>query len=371
MSRIVLLSNDSWSLIPFRGELLKEMVARRHEVFACAPDADEKTTKHLNKIGVKYKSVRLDRVGLNPFWEIRTLIDVNNVIKEIKPDVLLSYTIKPVLYGSLAAKFIGIQKTFSLITGLGYAFAEEGKKNRVVRYIAQNMYRIALRFNNKVFFQNHDDWRAFTEKRILKDTSQGVIVNGSGVDVDRFKVEPYPESISYLLIARLLRSKGISEYIEAAKILKNKYPQLTFRIVGRPVNSPIAYTEKEIQEWKQRGIVEYLGELSDVRPAIAESSVFVLPTYYREGTPRTLLEAMAMGRPLITTDTPGCRETVRQGKNGFLIPIRDIDELVKAMEFFVQQPESARVMGIASREIAIERYDVNKINAVLLENMNL
>lgn len=370
-SRIVLLSNDSWSLIPFRGELLEEMVARGHEVFACAPDADDTIRKELNDMGVQYRKVKLNRVGLNPFSEIGTLINLSNVFREIKPHVLISYTIKPVLYGSLAAQFVGIQKIFSLITGLGYAFAEEGPRNRVVRYVAHNMYRIALGFNNKVFFQNPDDLSMFTEKRLIKKIKQGVVINGSGVNIDRFQIVDYPESVSFLLIARLLRPKGISEYIEAAKSLKKKYPELVFRIVGRPVNSPVAYTEEDIHEWEEQEIVEYLGELSDVRPAIAGASVFVLPTYYREGTPRTLLEAMAMGRPLITTDTAGCRETVRQGKNGFLIPTKDSNALMEAMEFFVKQPDSIRQMGRVSRKMVVDKYDVEKVNAVLLEEMNL
>jgi len=190
------------------------------------------------------------------------------------------------------------------------------------------------------------------------------------VDTEYYKPEPFAENLSFLLIARLLKDKGIREYAESATIIKQKYPKISFRLVGWIEDNPASISKKELDLWVKQGIIEYLGKLSDVRPAIAESSVYVLPSY-REGTPRTVLEAMAMGRPIITTDAPGCRETVQHGKNGFLVPVKNAPALVNAMEQFIRQPELTEQMGKASRQIAIEKYDVHKVNAVILKTMGL
>jgi len=275
-----------------------------------------------------------------------------------------------VVYGSLAARLIKVPKIYSIITGLGDAFLESNFRTRVLGVIVRKLYRWVLSYNDKVFFQNPDDLQLFSTKRLIKKPDQAVLVNGSGVDVDLFQTALYPEVPSFLLIARLLKEKGVYEYVEAARIVKQTYPTIKFKLVGYIDNKPSAISEQELQDWIQSGTIEYLGYLRDVRPAIVDSSVYVLPSY-REGTPHTVLEAMAMARPIITTDVPGCRETVRDGENGFLIPVKNVPALVDAMVHFVEQAEDIKRMGHISRQFALEKYDVHKVNAVIIRAMGL
>ena len=291
-------------------------------------------------------------------------------MRSIKQDAFLGYTIKPVLYGSLAARLAGISGIFSIITGLGYAFSRGDSRQRFAGIIAQFLYKISLSCNQKVYFQNPDDRNLFKELGFLRGADQVVLINGSGVDVSFFKKTPFPTGVSFLLIARLIKDKGIIEYVEAARIIKAKYPGVLFRLVGWFDDNPTSIKKEDLDLWMEDGIIDYLGRLEDVRPAITASSVYVLPSY-REGTPRTVLEAMSMGRPVITTDAPGCRETVIDGENGFLIPIKDVNALVQAMERFILQPELVVKMGKRSREIAEVKYDVHKVNTVIMQAMGL
>ncbi|MBZ0297946.1 MAG: glycosyltransferase family 4 protein, partial [Anaerolineae bacterium] len=259
----------------------------------------------------------------------------------------------------------------SMITGLGFAFSDQARQSvrfRLISQSARGLYRLALRCNTKVFFQNPDDRSLFLALNLAKE-DQMILINGSGVDVDHFSVTPLPsEEITFLLIARLIQDKGIYEYAKAAAQLKAKYRDIVFQLLGPFDHHPQAVKPSNVSAWK--GTISYCGETSDVRPFIKRCSVYVLPSY-REGTPRTVLEAMAMGRPIITTDAPGCRETVRDGENGLLVPVRDVDALVAGMEYFIRNPQQIARMGQRSREIAEERYDVHKVNAVIMETMQL
>jgi len=257
-----------------------------------------------------------------------------------------------------------------MITGLGFAFSSTGIKSAVTGIIAKRMYGIALSFNKNVFFQNPDDMHLFKVNGILKNSQKSTIINGSGVDLELFQPVPTPASLSFLLIARLIREKGIYEYAEAAKIVKKRFPHVNFRLVGFLDKNPSSISEKELESWIESNAIEYLGRLQDIRPAIANSSVYVLPSY-REGTPRSVLEAMAMGRSIITTDAPGCRETVQHGQNGFLVPVKDVDALVNSMTHFIECPNDVVRMGHISRQIAVEKYDVRKVNAVILKTLEL
>jgi glycosyltransferase involved in cell wall biosynthesis len=253
-----------------------------------------------------------------------------------------------------------------MVEGLGYAFSGKGFKRRVVSAIAMRLYRTALRGNERIFFLNTDDVRLFQEENIIAGQEQAVMLNGIGVDLDRFSVKDFPEKISFLMIARLLRDKGVFEYVDAARMIKRRYPNVTFRLAGGFDENPSAISKHQLTAWVEENVIEYLGELADVRPAIAASTVYVLPSY-REGRPVTVMEAMAMGRPVITTDVPGCRETVRHGENGLLVPARDAQSLAKEMEYFIQHPENVKIMGCSSRTIAERDYDVNKTNKKVLE----
>jgi len=370
MSRILVMGGFAESLVNFRGALLREMVARGHEVYACAPETSCEIGVALSKYGVTYCPVALDRTGVNPIRDLLTIKSLVALFRSIKPDIYLGYTIKPVIYGSIAARIAGIPDINSMITGLGYSFSSSSLKSKLVGRMAGFLYRLAVKFNSHVFFQNPDDLALFRQKGFFRDTGQAVLINGSGVDVDEYSPAAYPSSVSFFLIARLIRDKGIYEYASAARRIREKFPSIRFRLAGWIDKNPSAIEERDLRAWQEAGDIEFMGRLADVRPALEDCSVYVLPSY-REGTPRTVLEAMAMGRPIITTDAPGCRETVRQGVNGYLVPVRDVDSLVDAMGKFIEQPYLAMQMGRASREIAVEKYDVRKVNATILKALGM
>jgi glycosyltransferase involved in cell wall biosynthesis len=309
--------------------------------------------------------MRLDR-------DIHTLFSLVALFRELRPDVVFNYMIKPVIYGSLAARMAGVPARFSMITGLGSAFGTEGGPPPPLWRAVQLMYRQSLRKNRCVFFQNPDDRRLFERLGIVHGREQIVVLNGSGVDLEHFRPAPLPQAPSFLLIARLIREKGVREYVQAARIIRARHPETAFRVAGWIDDQHAgAITERELRAWSDQGAVEFLGQLPDVRAAIAESAVYVLPSYYREGTPRTVLEAMAMGRAIVTTDAPGCRETVQEGVNGYLVPVRDGGALARALERFIKEPTLIQAMGRESRRIAIEKYDVHQVNAKILEAMEL
>lgn len=320
-------------------------------------------------LGVAFREVPCDRAGLSVRRDLRLLRALVMLFRSARPDIVLNYTIKPVIYGSLAARLTGVPNVYSMITGVGYAFGDGGGR-RAVRMVASAMLRLSLPGNRAVFFQNPDDRSLFQQLGLLGRRGRAVLINGSGVDIDAYCPVPYPERLSFLLIARLLADKGVREYVAAARLIRARYPDVRFRLVGPLDPNPSALRSEEIQAWVNEGLIDYLGELEDVRPAIAASSVYVLPSY-GEGTPRTVLEAMAMRRPAVTSDAPGCRETVVDGVNGYLVPVRDAEALAQALERFIQQPELIDRMGRESRRIVADKYDVHKVNRVILETMRL
>lgn len=373
------------SLLRFRGPLLEALQAKGLSVHVAAPDLPigSEMRLRLESQGVVVHDISLRRTGMNPLADLASLMGLWRLMRRIQPDYVLSYTIKPVIYGTLAAGLARVPHRFALITGLGYVFQGQldsaevaGNKQRgLLRALVQGLYAFALRVAKKVFFQNPDDEALFRKLGILRDTVASVVVNGSGVDVAEYSVSALPvvtsdSGPSFLLIARLLGDKGVREYAEAARRIKIHYPHCVFRLVGWIDDNPDAIKQHELDGWMAEGVLEYLGRLSDVRPAIVDCSVYVLPSY-REGTPRTVLEAMAMARAIVTTDAPGCRETVLDGENGFLVPARDVDALTEAMLRFVHAPELANQMGHRSRQIAEEKYDVHKVNAVMLREMGI
>lgn len=371
--KVIVISNYSQSLINIRGPLLRAMIAKGHDVLACAPGEDDDVRRRLLAIGVDYTSIPLRRTGLNPLADLRTVVALTRLFRRHKPDRIFSYTIKPVVYGPLAAQLAGVprENVFSMVTGLGFAFTSTSRRQRLLSAPIRALYRSALHHCNGVFFHNPDDRRLFVELGLLSPPTKGLLMNGSGVDLNEFAERPaVPEPVTFLLIARLLRGKGIEEYVEAASALKARYPRARFRIVGPRDTNPEGIPGDEIRAWEQNGAIEYGGGVSDVRPELAAASVFVLPSH-REGRPRAVLEAMGVGRAIITTDAPGCRETVRDGRNGFLVPVGDAPALQHAMERFLLDPSLIGTMGRASRAIAVEEYDVNKVNAGLLREMEL
>jgi len=374
MKTVLVAASYSPSLVNFRGALISAMRARGHQVHACAPGLpdDQATRAWLEERGVVCHDAPLRRAGLNPLHDLRALLALVRLMRRIRPVVFLGYTIKPVIWGILAARWAGVPQRVALITGLGYAFIGETAGLRaIVKRLAQMLYSLAMRSATLIFFQNPDDRADFQQLKILPEDAAFKLVNGSGVDIDKFKLAALPEGQTrFLLIARLLGDKGIREYIEAARRLARRWEGVEFHLVGGCDPNPNGITKAEAESWSHDPHFFWHGELKDVRSAISACHVYVLPSY-REGTPRTVLEAMSMGRAIVTTDAPGCRETVEEGRNGFLIPVRDPKALAEAMERFLLEPDLVRQMGANSRSIAEEKYDVNKINAVMMDAMKL
>jgi glycosyltransferase involved in cell wall biosynthesis len=277
------------------------------------------------------------------------------------------YQAKTIIYGLLAAKILGITNVFVLFGGLGSVFRD--KKESLSAKILKMQYRLTVRFANKVFVQNDDDLNELLNEKIVKaDNVQ--IINGSGVNLTKYKKMDLPEGMTFLFVGRLIKDKGIMEYLYAAEKVKLNYPDARFWIVGYFDTNPSAITSDELGKYIERGIVEYLGYKADVYPYLKSCSVFVLPSYH-EGTPKSTLEAMATGRPVLTTDVPGCRETVINTENGFLVPSNNVEELAKMMEWFINNQDKLTLMGERSRRICEEKYDVNKVNEVIMNTMNL
>ena len=374
VSKVAICAGFARSLFNFRGPLVKALCDAGLEVHAIAPglNDDQETRAQLEAWGVITHDVPMQRTGTNPLRDLKALRHLYGLFREIKPDIVLGYTIKPVIYGTLAAWLAKVPKRYALITGLGYAFTGEARGKRgLIQRMVRGLYHQALKRADLVFFQNPDDESLFRQLGLLNQEAPSKVVNGSGIDTSRFTQSPLPKgNPNFLLIARLLGDKGVREYVEAAAWIRERRPDITCKVVGDIDANPDSITRQELDAWIAAGHIEYLGRLDDVRPAIAASSVYVLPSY-REGTPRTVLEAMAMGRPIITTDAPGCRETVVEGENGFLVPIKSVDALAEAMQRFVDQPDLVGRMGQRSRAIAEDKYDVHKVNAVMLEAMGI
>jgi len=377
--KFLIFSNYLPSILNFRGELLKSIADKGYEIHVLAPNIEmyNEDLIRLSDLGYFVHSVPMQRTGTNPIADAKTLLAAYGIIRVIKPDFILSYTIKPVIYGTLAGWIAKVPRRFALLPGLGYTFQKNGEaSNNIIQKTVHKLYKKALVKASKVFFQNPDDLKLFVDLKLLNPIVPTVVVNGSGVDISDFDVLPFiydqegNAKSSFLLIARLLKDKGIIEYIEAARKVKEKYPLAEFNLVGWIDENPAAIEQHQLDSWIKEGIINYWGQLDDVRPAIAACSVYVLPSY-REGTPRTVLEAMSMGRAVITTDAPGCRETVINNYNGYLVPIKNVDELANAMCQFIENPKLYERMGKASRRMALDKYDVKKINNHMISEMGL
>ena len=377
--KFLMISSFLPSVLNFRGKLLEAIQTKGYEIHIMVPELEnfQEEYQKLIALGYQVHEIPMQRTGTNPLADLKLLKNMYQQIRQIQPDVVLSYTIKPVIYGTLAAGLAKVPKRFALITGLGYAFQNvETAKRSIFQKLVHGLYAQALKYAHKVFFQNPDDLKLFEDMHLLEANKPAVVVNGSGVNVQDFEVMPLPINeqggvkASFLLIARLLGDKGIREYMAAARSIKAQYPEAEFHLVGWMDDNPSAISQQELETWVNDKIVNYWGKLSDVRPAIAASSVYVLPSY-REGTPRTVLEAMAMGRAVITTDAPGCRETVSHGVNGYLVAVKSVDQLVQSMQYFIEDPKLMISMGQRSRKIALNKYDVHQVNKHMMTEMDM
>jgi glycosyltransferase involved in cell wall biosynthesis len=353
---VLVLGVEPQSLINFRKDLIDELNAGGYRITVAAHEPSAAQRAVLEALGTDVRTASFSRTGMNPFRDMVTLASLIGLFRKIRPDVVIAYTVKPVIYGALAARIAGVEHFCAMITGLGYSFvAGSGVKRRIARRSATLLYKIALKRCSTIIFQNPDDCTTFANLGLLKGAGTVGIVNGSGVDLQHFQQWPLPSKPLFLMVSRLLIDKGIREYAEAAGKLRKAMPDVRTILVGGLDPSANSVKQDELDGWVAGGL-EYLGQLSDVRSAIAQASVVVLPSY-REGTPRSVLEGMAMGRAIITTDVPGCRETVKAALNGILVPPRNADALFNAMMSLAGNDHVVESMGRASRKIAEEKYE--------------
>lgn len=371
MSRVVIVGGLAESLVNFRGPLIRALLAAGHEVVAMAGNTGPRAVAAIEALGVRFVPFPVARNGLNPLQDLRTFFVLYRLFRDLQPEIFLGYTVKPVIWGGLAARLAGVANRFALVTGAGYAFGGRGVLRRFLCRLVSLLYRMSLSGMDRVIFQNRDNLSQFVTLGLVS-ADRVDLVAGSGVDLEHYVACPFDGgATTFLLIARLLREKGICEYVSAARRVQKVFPDARFCLVGPYDPSPDGISEIELNEWVKEGVIEYVGEADDVRPFLAACHVYVLPSYYNEGIPRTLLEALAIGRPILTTEWPGCREPVVIGENGFLVPIRDVDSLSERMLWFIEHRQRFAEMGRRSRNLAEERFDVRKVNAAMLKAMGL
>lgn len=363
-----MVSPKNKTVFNFRGDLVREMVAQAHEVLVTGPNNDH--LDHLMELGIRrFVEVPLSKDKVDVLGDLAYFRRLRALMKAERPDVVFAYTPKPVIYGSLAAWSARVPRICPMVTGLGTVMRSRAVQRMLLRVLMRLQYMSAFAASTKVIFQNPDDRRAFVTSRLVPE-AKTLLVNGSGVNLDRFAAQDLPTRPSFLFIGRLIRDKGIVEYLSACAEIKRRHPDIECHVVGAFDSNPSAYSRQELEPLLANGVVEYHGEQADVRPFIARSSVLVLPSYH-EGTPRSVLEAMAMGRAIVTTDAPGCRETVVDGLNGYLVRPGSIDELANRMERLAENPGLIAQMGNESRRLAESTYDVRKVNATMLEALGL
>lgn len=363
--KIVVAANSAGNVVTFRQGLIRALKANGDRPIIIAP-VDPPAEHRIQRLEVQRITVDVERSGLNPLTDLRLLLAYRKILKQLSPAAFLSFTIKPNIYGCIAARLLGIP-AIPNISGLGTVFLMGGPLSLLVT----GMYRLALARCPVVFFQNRDDLELFVGQRMVL-RAQARLVPGSGIDLDHFAPAQLPAGTPrFLLIARLLRDKGVREYVEAARMLRREGLDARFQLLG-PIDTGnrSAIQRDELDRWVRESAIEYLGSAEDVRPHVAEASVVVLPSY-REGLPRSLLEGAAMGRPLVTTDVPGCREVVDPGVNGLLCEVRSAVSLADALRVLIAMPAEQRSkMGLASRGLVEERFSEKRVIAAYLDALN-
>ena len=358
--KILVVSPKNKTVFNFRGDLIRDMIASGNEVYVTGPNRD--FVDDILSLGVReFFEIPLVKDNTNPRGDLQYLKNLTVCMKKLSPDMVFSYTVKPVIYGSLAASRAGVKHIYGMITGLGRAFSAKGKKARMIRAVTKRLYKPALKKCSAVIFQNPDDAAQLVKMHCLSEQKVR-LVNGSGVNMERFTRTPLPEETVFLMVSRIIREKGVLEYCEAAKSVKAKHPLTRFVLLGGFDNAIGGLRREDIAEYIDAGVVELPGEVKDPVSFYHNSTVFVLPSYYREGLPRTILEAMSCGRPVITTDWPGCRLTVEDGANGYLVPVRDSDTLADRMLRLVENRELLESMGEQAYIVCRQKFDVKIVN---------
>ena len=366
--KFLLISPKNRTVWNFRGDLVKSIIAAGYEVIVTGPDQTD--VDMIEALGARFIEIPVNKTGTSVVGDLKYCKRLISLMKTEKPDVTLGYTIKPVVYGAIAAKLAGVKRSFGMVTGGGYTFTAKSLKARVLGFIVRILYRVGFTCLKGIIFQNEDDLTEFTQKHLARK-SKCSVVNGSGVNMEKFAPQPYPEKIRFFMLSRLLKSKGVSEYLRAAEMVKKEHSEVEFGILGKYETAmQDAIPAEDVEKYIRSGIVERYEETNNVLPYYAACSVYVLPSY-REGTPRTVLEAMSCARPIITTDANGCRDTVKDGETGFLVPIENAPAIADAMRKFIDNPSLIPQLGAASRAYCAEKFDVNKVNADMLRIMEI
>lgn len=366
---IAVLSSHTPSLFWFRTDMMQEFIRRGYQVYALGNEEELKWKDRFLDKNIIYEQIYVNRNGVNPLQDRKTYISIKEKLQKIQPKKIFTYQAKTVIYGAMAANSLGITEVYPLIAGMGSVFLSDNLKVKIVRLAMVTLYRKGMEKCPAVFFQNRDDEKIFRDNHII-DKHKVVLIHGSGVNTEKFKVQPLPEKPAFLCISRLIRDKGVYEYLEACKMLKAEYPEVRCMLVGPYDTNPSALKPEELQPYIDNNIIEYFGEQEDVRPYIAQCSVFVLPSY-REGTPKTNLEAMASGRAVITTNAPGCKETVIDRKNGLLVPVKDIKAIYQKMKWLIENPREIKKMGKQGRNMVEAIFEVKKVNDKICETMGI
>lgn len=355
-------------MIDFRAPLIAAQTARGRPVTILAAPTPGFDERIVERLGARFISWPLRRTALNPIADLSALGDLWRVLRRERPSLVFAHAIKPVIYAMVLARLAGVRTRVAMIPGLGYAFGRDGGlKARLVSAAARSAYALATRCASLVIFQNTDDRDVLLANGALSSRTATAVVDGSGVDMERFPQAPLPDGpIVFLMVARLIRDKGVHDFVAAARRVRAAAPEAHFVLIGAPDANPNAVTTAELETWRREGVVEVRGQVADPRQAFADCHVFVLPSYYREGVPRTNLEALATGRAVITCDTPGCRETVRDGVNGLLVPPRDPVALAEAMLELAHDPARVRAMGRAGRLLCAERFELGTVTRATL-----
>lgn len=375
-NKLLFASSDSHSILSFRSELISSILKSGCSIIICCPK-DKYFPKLKEKFdgidNLYFEPINFRNTKINPILDILSIVKIASIIFNHRVDSIFSFHIKPIIYCSIVGRLLGVRKIFSMITGLGYSFTTNAI-NPILKHFIQAMLLMAVRLNKLIFFQNKDDYEFLSSSCKLDHKS--FFVAGSGVNTEKFPFHPQPKAISFLFVGRLLAHKGVREYVEAARVVKKKYPAVSFKIAGAFHPNPSSITKEELNQWVISGVIDYLGEVEDMMKAYRDASICVLPSY-REGCPRALLESLSVGRPVITTDAAGCRDIVldpihydcgySKGKNGYLVPVKSSELLAVAMLELIENTDSINLMSKASRELAVNKFDVNKVNSVILK----
>lgn len=365
--KILIISPRNKTVFNFRGDLIKDMIARGNEVYVVGPNRE--FVDDVLALGVKeFIEVALVKDNTSVSGDFKYLRKLVKVMKEVKPDLVFAYTIKPVVYGAIAAKKAGVKKIIPMVTGLGRVYASESLKTKIVRFVTRILYKKAFKGCERVLFQNGDDVREFVEGGYLPQ-SKTAVVNGSGVNMTRFYRSELPEKPVFMMVSRIIKEKGILDFAQAARIVKKQVPEARFVILGGYDKSIGALKEEDLKEYIDDGSIELPGEVKDPVAFYGKCSVLVLPSYYREGLPRAILEGMSCGRPIVTTDWVGCREPIVDGVNGFLVPVKNPEELAKKMYILATDRQKLLEMADAAYNTCKEKYEVGIVNAQMREIM--